>query len=374
MLNLIGTFREISPELTWQRISPLLLEPFGITRIADLTGLDNLGVHTCVAIRPNAKSLSNSQGKGVSKVLAQVSAAMEAIELWHAENLPEANLTGNYHDLAKQHALIFKGSMYGSLHHKNIENGVIEWMSVTHLSHHSQAFMPKMYFDLSFIPGKLKGISTASSNGLASGNTLAEALCHGLFEVMERDCFSRFYKLNNKNKNDYLVDLQYLPSPECQYMVQQIIDKQVQIKIFDMRSKLNIPAYYVMLNDSGQVRNLGLFGGYGCHFNDEVAMLRAITEAVQSRITYISGARDDLELNYYNKNNRIQAFTGMGNHRPQYQQSMPSSIESCLEKLITTLSSHGYKDMYYLDHTRSPWNIPVVHVMVPDLIFDYVKR
>ncbi|HEX9619908.1 MAG TPA: hypothetical protein VF989_07230, partial [Polyangiaceae bacterium] len=44
----------------------------GITRIANITGLDNVGIPVTLVHRPNSRSLSVSQGKGVSPLLAKV--------------------------------------------------------------------------------------------------------------------------------------------------------------------------------------------------------------------------------------------------------------------------------------------------------------
>ncbi len=96
MFDLIGTFREASPEETLQRaLASHIWRAVGLTRLADITGLNHIGVHTFVAIRPNAKCLTTSQGKGVTKTLAKVSALMEAIEDWHAEELTQPRLYGS---------------------------------------------------------------------------------------------------------------------------------------------------------------------------------------------------------------------------------------------------------------------------------------
>ena len=80
-----GTHRLIAPEVSLSRIQPHLAS-FGITRCADVTGLDRIGIPVCCAIRPRNRSLQVSNGKGLRLVDAQVSALMEAIELFHAEN------------------------------------------------------------------------------------------------------------------------------------------------------------------------------------------------------------------------------------------------------------------------------------------------
>src|SRR5687768_2736177 len=60
---------------------------FGITRVADVTGLDRVGIPTALAFRPAARSIAVSQGKGPDLVSAKIAALMEAIEVWHAENI-----------------------------------------------------------------------------------------------------------------------------------------------------------------------------------------------------------------------------------------------------------------------------------------------
>ena len=61
------------------------LARYGITRIADVTDLDVIGVPVYMGVRPLGTTLSVSQGKGMTHLSARVGAAMEAIEWWAAE-------------------------------------------------------------------------------------------------------------------------------------------------------------------------------------------------------------------------------------------------------------------------------------------------
>ena len=81
-----GSHRVCPPEETWERIAPLLPQA-GITRLADVTRLDVVGLPVWQAVRPGSRNLSVSQGKGTTPAAARVSAAMESLELWHAEDL-----------------------------------------------------------------------------------------------------------------------------------------------------------------------------------------------------------------------------------------------------------------------------------------------
>ncbi len=60
---------------------------FGITRVANVTGLDHIGIPIYSAIRPNSKTIVSSAGKGLNNDQSLISAVMEAIETEVAENL-----------------------------------------------------------------------------------------------------------------------------------------------------------------------------------------------------------------------------------------------------------------------------------------------
>ncbi len=82
----LGTHRTVDPAATLARVRPHLAS-MGITRIANVTGLDRTGVPVVMVCRPNARSLAVSQGKGLTLDAAKASGVMEAIELYHAERI-----------------------------------------------------------------------------------------------------------------------------------------------------------------------------------------------------------------------------------------------------------------------------------------------
>src|SRR5437762_12972273 len=81
-----GTHRSVAPEETIRRawrLAPVM----GITRIANVTGLDVIGVPVVTVCRPNARSLAVAQGKGLTLAAARASGLMESVECYHAENI-----------------------------------------------------------------------------------------------------------------------------------------------------------------------------------------------------------------------------------------------------------------------------------------------
>src|SRR5580700_11508074 len=79
-----GTHRTTAPEETLARVRPYAAR-MGITRLGNITGLDRIGIPVAIAVRPNSRSASVSQGKGLDLPQAMASALMEACEGFHAE-------------------------------------------------------------------------------------------------------------------------------------------------------------------------------------------------------------------------------------------------------------------------------------------------
>jgi ribosomal protein S12 methylthiotransferase accessory factor len=59
-----GTHRVATPDETLARVRPLAAR-MGITRLGNITGLDQIGIPVAIAVRPNSRSVSVSQGKGL---------------------------------------------------------------------------------------------------------------------------------------------------------------------------------------------------------------------------------------------------------------------------------------------------------------------
>src|SRR5580693_1007357 len=96
-----GAHRRCSPLETLARVTPHLTS-MGITRIANVTGLDNIGIPVVMVCRPNSRGLSVSQGKGLDLDEARVSGVMEAAELFHAENIERPLVFETYARLRRQ--------------------------------------------------------------------------------------------------------------------------------------------------------------------------------------------------------------------------------------------------------------------------------
>ena len=71
-----------------------------ISRVADLTPLDDLGLPAYSAVTPLARDLKIHNGKGATREAARVSAMMEAVERVSAERTTAPTVVASYGELA----------------------------------------------------------------------------------------------------------------------------------------------------------------------------------------------------------------------------------------------------------------------------------
>src|SRR5450759_5231303 len=105
-----GTHRTVPPGETVARLQPRLAN-LGITRLANVTGLDVIGIPVIMACRPNSLSIAVSQGKGLTLDAAKASALMESIEGYFAENIIAPLKLASYEDLRQDHPVVDAGKL-----------------------------------------------------------------------------------------------------------------------------------------------------------------------------------------------------------------------------------------------------------------------
>lgn len=101
----VGPHREVPVEVTRARMAPHLRR-IGITRVADITGLDRIGIPVYNAIVPRSYDLiSVYNGKGTTAPEARTSAVMEAYERYAAGLPRRPAAIGAYEELARRRAM-----------------------------------------------------------------------------------------------------------------------------------------------------------------------------------------------------------------------------------------------------------------------------
>jgi ribosomal protein S12 methylthiotransferase accessory factor len=353
--------------------------PLGITRVANVTGLDVVGIPTFMVVRPNARSVSVSQGKGVNEDAARASGLMEALELFHAERITNPLKLGSWNDLRGTHRLAaVEGLPCTSLRMFHPDRSVL-WIEGVDLFSSEPTWLPfecvHTNYTLPLPTGS--GCFVLSSNGLASGNHMLEAINHGLCEVIERDATTLFQCLDIEQQRAARLRLDTVSDPTACGLLDLYAKAGIAVGVWDVTSDIGIPTFrcVVIEREPSSFRTLGPIEGMGCHPCRETALIRALTEAAQARLTRIAGSRDDAGHARFEEAQDESLIRGAreelmrdGSRRfDQVTSSIHPTLEDDLRELLEGLSSAGLRSAVAVDLTKPELGVPVVRVVAPGL-------
>lgn len=374
-----GTHRVIAPKKTIE-INEDKLKIAGITRIADITDLDRIGLPIYTAIRPTAEegAVSIYGGKGISKDHAKASAMMEGFERYSAEkqtsddtviaNLDEISKKGNYIDPKSL-------NLPKELEKGDISSLNLEWNLAHDIISGEDYYVPSnaVYHPYTH-ENSTNSLFKSNTNGLASGNVLDEAILHGMFEVIERDAWSIF-ELTHKNYAQ--IDLDSIESEIVNDAIDKFESEGIKIKLMDFTADIDIPTIAASADDT-VTKDAGLLTlGMGTHLDPEVAILRALTEVAQSRATQINGAREDtVRADFareagYERMKRINKYYFREEDEKisleDIENKSTTSITEDIEIIKDELISNDISKILYTDLTRPELGISVVRVIIPEM-------
>lgn len=372
----LGTHRSAHPSATLARVRPHL-RAMGITRIANVTGLDRIGLPVVTACRPNARSVAVSQGKGLELDAAKASAVMESIETHHAENINAPLRFGSVEELAPHIPLAHVAGLARSQADLFDPRRRILWVAGRNWFDDTPLWLPletvSADYTLPLPPGS--GCFAANTNGLASGNTRMEAVCHGLSELVERDAVTLWKLQGEGPRRRTAIDNASIDDPLCRSVLERFSDAGVDVKVWEASSDLGIPVFCVLAYGGDDDWADPEFGA-GCHPARQVALLRALTEAAQARVTFIAGSRDDLGSALYEaaarRRRRAYCRSLAITHNSEREfAEVPTldseTIEMDVDWMATRVRSAGVEQIIVVDLTRAEFDIPVVRVVAPGL-------
>ena len=371
-----GTHRATSPEDTLTRLAPLR-SVCGITRLADVTGLDRIGLPVIQSVRPNARSTAVSMGKGIDAAAARASALMEAIETWHAERIDRPLRLARWHELhAAAAPTVDVARLPRSSSVTFDPDRSMLWIEGRDLGRDCASWVPFELVhadDTLDLPGS--GSFPAGTNGLAGGNHLQEARAHALCEVIERDAVALWFHSTAPMRAARLVDLATIDHPDARDVLARLVAAGLDVWVWDVTSDLGVPAFLAAIIDRRDpTGHSGL--GAGCHLSREVALLRALLEAAQVRLTYIAGARDDIPLRDYaaiavhERTRQLRALAGDAAGGRDFATLSSLATEDLAQDvavLLRRLAAADLTQVVEVELTRAELGIPVVRILVPGL-------
>lgn len=364
--------RACTPEQTLDRVRDRFAA-IGLTRLANITGLDSLGIPVILSIRPQAGYLSVDGGKGFTLPAAMASAAMECFERHAGENTPLDRFAARWTDLdpAGRIPLAQLPLSRSSLFSPDLPE---EWVLADDLVGGGTIAVPTVMVALErYRHRRSSRLPFAfSSNGLNSGNTKAEALVGALYEVIERDattCTKLAWEAGSPMRR---VDLSTASSPDVAALVATARAAGVEVVVLDCTVDTRVPTFTAYLCDVGNP-TVGLYHGYGTHLDPQVAVIRAICEAAQGRLVYIAGSRDDAFGHHRRFRSTFTEATRTLLGRPatvdlgDVTDDSGRSFEADGRTLLARLRDIGLDHVLAVDLTHPEIGVDVFRVVVPGL-------
>lgn len=369
------THRAIPPERTIANVEGKLRRA-GVTRIAEITHLDRLGIPVYSAIRPGAAegAVSIYAGKGATKSQAKASAMMEAFERYSAEiNVEDAQMfeTGLYGEMEgaiNPETLILPQQSYKA------DTTRLDWVKTVDVTDDEEYLAPVNAIYHPYIPRGGAVLFKSNTNGLASGNRIEEAVYHGITEVVERDAWSIF-EAKKKCRGEVVCD--GTENPLIRDMLHKFDQSEIEVKLLDLTADVDITTIAAVADDT-VLRDPALLSlGVGTHLNPEVAVIRALTEVAQSRATQIHGTREDtnravfMRKAGYERMKRINKHWFSDSHKlidiSRIKDKSKPTFKEDIETCVNILKKNGFDKIYYTDLTRREIEIPVARVIIPGM-------
>jgi ribosomal protein S12 methylthiotransferase accessory factor len=326
-----------SPLNTLTDVKPYFDE-VGITRVADITGMDRIGIPVYAAIRPDSKSLAVDSGKGLTKRQAKCSAVMEAIERWAQDAYvlkSVAPYSATYTQGRAYRFPMIRGSVFDvELPHR--------WLEAKYYLSKDPVIVP--YYHVKNYEKRLPLYEMcwqSGTNGLAAGNISTEAILNGLYEIIERDAVTIWMAKGAGRR----IDEETIDDDEVRRMNGLCLDAGVMPCVCEVTSDLGIPAYICIMVDTRS--DIAAYKGYGCNLDSNIAVQRAYCEAAQSRAVFLSGARDDMRWlkhvseSHVSNKQRIAEISMEERHRYKAETCEPMSDERKIELIDSMLTVRG---------------------------------
>lgn len=428
-----GYPRSIDPANTYRRLQPLM-PTVGLTHVIEITALDDLGIPVCLAfstppteadlhpmLAGNGKKLNRvlataelfpqdasfsgkvpifAAGKGLTPLDARVGTMMEAVERYSARSPSMVPVVGSYRQMQKRGdaevvdprtLILISPDSYN-------EDLELEWVVGTDLGSGEDIWVPADAATLLYQPQLAGRVCCDTATGLGAGNTVEEAVSHGLTEVIEHDAwtlavvrsvvnsaqrgileilFTETDKIATMSRSladeaeDYFpsIDINSLEnSKPGADLLDKIREAEVKIRVHDITSDIGIPAFSVSMEG---ILGMPDGGGLGAHPDASLALTRALTEAAQQRL--VLGLRSlstrlQLPTGWHHlpwEKNRVGPKISVPRRFEAIPSFMHQDILDDIKHMLEALETQGLDKIIVVDLTKPETNVPVVKVMVP---------
>jgi thioglycine synthase len=366
--------RAVDPTTTLKRVEPLL-SVAGITRVADITDLDRIGIPVFSSIRPGAKegAISIYNGKGASREQARVSAIMEGMERYSAEPQGEKvrrDLMENI--MSSENAVDPRTLILPQMINVHVHYQPIAWVKGYDLIEGEDIWVPAAAVFHPYESMNDLQLFRSNTNGLASGNNLEEAILHAMCEVIERDAWS-ICESQRRPRGEIVVEDD---CPVVSELLEKFRSQGVEVHLKDLTSDVGIPTIAAAADDVRMKDPALLNLGVGTHLSPRVAAIRALTEVAQSRCTQIHGAREDTTKADLNRTVGYERMKRMNSmyfdpadevRMSEFPEHDTKDILEDIEVVFDHLLERGFEKVIAVELTRPELGVPVVRMIIPGM-------
>jgi len=374
-----GTHRVVAPEQTLERIKPLL-RSLGITRVANITGLDVIGIPVVAVMRPNSRSIAVAQGKGLDLTAAKVSGLMESIENYHAERIRAPLLLASWQEMRERGSCLTLEALPRVAGSALSRATRMLWIQGHEIFQGAPIWLPfeLVHTNYTLPLPTCSGSFSMSDSGVASGNDPLEATSHAICELVERDAMTLFQFTDEQRKAERRLALDTVDDAACRSVLDLYARADVQVAVWDVTSDIGIPSFSCTILDRepGQWRAVGPATGSGAHPCREIALLRALTEAAQARLTVIAGSRDDISVATYRRGHDrallaeaavVLADAPASRRLEDVPTHVGETLNDDVSWELSRLRAVGIEQVAVVDLTLPELGVSVVRVVVPGL-------
>lgn len=311
-----GGYRTVPPEETIKRYQHLISPITGIISTLHgchedkmyvyLTGQNHaFPITHLTALKKNLRQ--NCSGKGINEAQAKASAICEALERYSGEfQGNEPYILSSFNELAEDavhpnSCMLYSekqyenrtfwnkiGSMFTRVPVAFDPDAKIAWSPVWSLSKQKVKYLPTEYLYYYYHNKENPVFCHPDSNGSAAGNTLEEAMLQGFFELVERDAVAIWW-YNRLHMPGVL--LESFSNPYFLQLQKHYHSQQRELWVLDLTNDLNIPTFVAVSRKTNASKEAIIFG-FGCHFDANIALSRALTEMNQM-LTAVNQMKDE---------------------------------------------------------------------------------
>lgn len=351
-------------------LQSLELLKYGITRLADHTGLDEIGIPVWAAIRPDARSVSQCHGKGLTHDQAWISAVMEGIETALAETAERrVEMIASINEMLGANLPTADFSSMLKCIDRNPDHAKEwRWIKGIGLASGVERFAPLDLVSLDLRHDVKPAGATFHQNsvGLAAHFKREDAILHGLLEAVEYDALAVAMAWPGILEACPQLDVVKGISDALDQAIAKCRAVHLEPVFQVLTTDIELPVVLCRLRESKAgcaPRRSKPFAGHACRLDMVEAAIAALLEAVQSRMTDISGAREDIAVGDYAMTDAPPPALSNLNSIPLVRSANRLTPQQSIALVLKQLSSIGLPEplVFDLHNEDDPFFCVAIH-------------